>query len=86
MIKEPTQRKCVCCREMKDKKNLYRIVSFDGRVYFDRTGKAQGRGAYVCRECIDGLKLKKPLLSRSLKKDITDSDFLEITEGIKACH
>ncbi len=48
-------RMCVGCREMRPKKELIRIArSPEGEVHADPTGKAPGRGAYVCRsaECL----------------------------------
>ena len=48
-------RMCVGCREMKEKRQLLRIVrSPENVISFDRVGKAPGRGAYVCRsqECL----------------------------------
>lgn len=51
------QRMCVACREMRDKKDLLRIVrvkregeegAFD--VVYDRTGKLPGRGCYLCAD------------------------------------
>ena len=48
------QRRCTGCREMFDKSQLLRIVraeSEDGSVSYklDATGKANGRGAYICK-------------------------------------
>jgi uncharacterized protein len=44
-------RTCVSCRESHDKRDLLRIVRGpDGSVAHDPTGKANGRGAYVCRD------------------------------------
>lgn len=44
------QRTCVSCGKKADKRELLRIVaSKDGSVRIDPTGKANGRGAYVCR-------------------------------------
>ena len=48
-------RMCVGCREMKPKVQLLRVVKpSDGEAHIDRTGKAPGRGAYVCDdlECL----------------------------------
>ena len=43
-------RMCVGCREMKEKRELLRIVkNAEGQISFDRVGKAPGRGAYICR-------------------------------------
>ena len=59
-------RMCVGCREMKPKKELLRVVKpQDGEARIDRTGKAPGRGAYVC----DSLEcLKKARKSRALER------------------
>ena len=49
-------RKCTGCQEMKNKKELIRIVKNDeGEFSIDFTGKKSGRGAYVCpsMECIE---------------------------------
>lgn len=53
MKKEPI-RQCVGCGEAKPKAALLRIVKApDGSVFLDRSGKANGRGAYICHnsEC-----------------------------------
>ncbi|MBR4439097.1 MAG: YlxR family protein, partial [Clostridia bacterium] len=44
-------RKCIGCGESKPKKELLRVVSpKDGEVRLDLTGKADGRGAYICAD------------------------------------
>ena len=53
--KKIPQRRCVGCNNMKDKKELIRVVrSAEGEVSIDKIGKKPGRGAYVCptSECI----------------------------------
>ncbi len=48
-------RKCNGCGEQKDKRELVRIVkNADGEISLDLTGKAAGRGAYICpdAECL----------------------------------
>ena len=45
------------CRTSREKRDLLRVVRTpDGVVRFDATGRANGRGAYVCRDesCITG--------------------------------
>ncbi len=57
-------RMCIACRNMKPKKELLRIVkSKDGVISLDLTGKAQGRGAYICKdeECFKKCKKTKAL-------------------------
>lgn len=52
--KQPRQRQiaqrcCVSCRQQFDKRDLTRIVrTADDGVVVDRTGKRNGRGAYLC--------------------------------------
>jgi predicted RNA-binding protein YlxR (DUF448 family) len=42
-------RTCAVCREVRPKRSLTRLVrSADGSVTVDPTGKAAGRGTYVC--------------------------------------
>jgi hypothetical protein len=42
-------RTCAACRQVRPKRSLTRIVrSPDGTVAIDPTGKAAGRGTYVC--------------------------------------
>jgi predicted RNA-binding protein YlxR (DUF448 family) len=42
-------RTCAACRQVRPKRSLTRIVrGADGTVAIDPTGKAAGRGTYVC--------------------------------------
>ena len=57
-------RKCVGCNEQKPKKELIRIVrTKEGEMSVDFTGKAHGRGAYICHdsECLKKAEKKKSL-------------------------
>ena len=50
-------RSCVFCRTSREKRELLRVVRTpDGGVRIDPTSRANGRGAYVCRDeaCITG--------------------------------
>ncbi len=50
-VKKIPQRKCIGCGERFDKNELWRVVrSPEGVVSLDKTGKAQGRGAYICKQ------------------------------------
>ena len=75
------QRMCVGCRQMKNKKELIRIVRTpEGGVEVDRTGKRAGRGAYICpsQECLEQ-SIKGKRLQKALEKEIP----AEILERIK---
>ena len=48
-MKKIPQRTCVGCNSQKSKNELIRIVmDKDGNISVDKTGKANGRGAYIC--------------------------------------
>ena len=48
--KKIPMRQCLGCREHKPKRELVRVVrSPEGQVSLDLSGKANGRGAYLCR-------------------------------------
>ena len=72
-VRKVPQRMCVGCREMKNKRELIRIVrTIDGHVELDLTGKKAGRGAYVCpqAECLD-LAVKGKRLQKALEQEIS---------------
>ncbi|MBQ6374213.1 MAG: YlxR family protein [Clostridia bacterium] len=77
-------RMCVGCREMRPKATLLRVVKpADGDAHIDRTGRAQGRGAYVC-ESIDCLKKaqKSRALERALECSIDGDVFDQLRQQI----
>ena len=65
-------RQCVGCQEMKNKKELLRVIKTpENEIVLDATGRRNGRGAYLCfsKECL--LKARKNRgLERSLKTSI----------------
>ena len=68
------QRSCVACGRQAGKSELLRIVrGADGSVSLDVTGRAPGRGAYVCgAECF-AQACRKKKLDRALRTTI-DAD------------
>ena len=73
-------RMCVGCREMKEKRDLIRIVRTpEGEAVLDPTGKRSGRGAYVCRnpEC-----LRRAIRQKQLERQLEISLTPEITEAL----
>lgn len=73
-------RMCVACRELKEKKQMLRVVKpAEGDVFLDFSSKAAGRGAYVCDnpDCI--LKLKKyRLLNKVFSCEVSDNVYRAI--------
>jgi len=80
--KHVPQRTCVACRQVKSKRELIRVVrASDGKVFVDETGKANGRGAYLCRDCACWEKAvgqphraSSSPLARSLKVALSEAD------------
>lgn len=65
-------RQCVGCHEMKNKKEMIRIIRTQEEEFLlDTTGKKNGRGAYICpdRECLEKA-VKNKGLERSFKQAI----------------
>ncbi|MBM6976553.1 RNase P modulator RnpM [Intestinimonas butyriciproducens] len=64
MPKKIPMRQCVGCREMKEKRQLIRVVrSPEGEVSLDFKGKKPGRGAYLCPDpaCLARARKSKAL-------------------------
>ena len=77
-------RMCVGCREMRPKKELIRIVrSPEGTVHADFTGRAPGRGAYLCKSAACLAKAQKTkALERALEHKIEASVFEGLAQEI----
>ena len=84
-MKKKPQRSCVSCRTVRDKSDLLRVVvTPEGDVRYDPTGKLAGRGAYLCRneECITAELKKAAKLSKGLKKPLTDEEIKELAKSL----
>ena len=75
-IKQLPLRKCVACGNMFEKNKLYRVAKVNGQFCIDKTYKAQGRGAYVCKDkaCVD-LAFKKKSFNRSFRQNVSAEVF-----------
>lgn len=85
MPKKIPMRQCTGCREMKPKKELIRVVkSPENEISLDFKGKAQGRGAYVCRDmsCLKKA-IKSKALERSLDIKIPEEIYAELTKQME---
>lgn len=79
--KKIPMRMCIACREMKPKVDMTRVVkNADGEIFPDPTGKAPGRGAYICsgEECLKKLTGKK-LLNKAFSANV-DSEVYRVVE------
>lgn len=73
-MKKIVQRTCMGCNSKKDKKDLLRLVfNKNNEMFVDKTGKAEGRGAYICidEKCLDKL-IKTKRLERVFEAKIDD--------------
>ena len=79
-LKNIPKRTCIGCNEIKEKKELIRIVkNKDGEISVDKTGKANGRGAYLCDniECLErAIKAKK--LERTFETSIENKIYEDL--------
>ena len=89
-------RKCTGCGEMKEKRELVRVVKAPdikdedgnvtgpGQVSLDTTGKKPGRGAYVCnnRECFEKAR-KARRFERAFSCKIPEEVYDQIEQDIQ---
>ena len=74
-------RRCVGCGISKEKSELIRVIrDTEGNIRLDPTGRANGRGAYVCRDekCLE-MAIKKKGLERTLRVSVPE----EIADDLK---
>ena len=77
-------RKCVGCSESKPKKELTRIVkNKEQEVFIDETGKANGRGAYVCKDikCFNKA-IKSKAIYKALGKDLSEEAIESLRQSL----
>ena len=78
-------RTCIGCGNIRDKKTMIRIVKDpQGAIRADETGRANGRGAYIClnEECLDKA-VKKQGLNRAFKMQVSKDTVSEVSEYIR---
>lgn len=84
-MKEMPKRTCIGCNQIKLKKELIRIVkNKEGQIFLDKTGKANGRGAYICdnMECLEkAIKTKK--IERTFEMKLDTSLYEELKNVLK---
>jgi len=80
-MKKIPQRTCMGCNEKKNKTDLIRIVkNSNGEINVDRTGKMQGRGAYICD---DIACLEKAIKSKRIERVFETKIENEIYENLR---
>ena len=79
-------RKCVGCMTSKEKHELVRIAGFEGQLSVDLTGRAKGRGVYLCRdnkECW-AMADKRKAIERNFDMPVTEEMKREIFRQLEA--
>ena len=81
LLNKQPQRTCMGCNVKKDKRDLIRIVkNKDNEISIDKTGKKEGRGAYIC----DDIQcLEKVVKSKRLEKTLDIKISEEIYENLR---
>ena len=89
--KKVPMRRCIGCMESKPKKELIRVVlaktseeEETPEVILDPTGKAPGRGAYLCpkTECFEKA-VKRKAIPRSLNAEVSPENLDRLSEELK---
>ncbi len=84
--KKIPERLCLGCNESKDKRELIRVVKTkDGAIFLDKTGKANGRGAYICNNpaCLEKA-IKTRRISKSLSTQIPEEVYQSLRQAIES--
>lgn len=85
MTKVKRQRSCIACKMQDDKVNLYRIVrDSEGHVSFDASGRAAGRGAYVCSGACFEKARKSRRLQSSLRVSVSEEDYEAVARALRS--
>lgn len=83
-MKKIPQRTCIGCNSQKNKCDLIRIViNKEGLIFVDKTGKANGRGAYICNDlnCLEKM-IKTKRLEKAFDMEISNDVYDELREEI----
>ncbi|MDD4366276.1 MAG: YlxR family protein [Eubacteriales bacterium] len=82
--KKTPMRRCVGCMSSRPKNELIRIAAYEGDVSIDPTGKAKGRGVYVCPDlqCLKKAE-KRNALARSLSVEISKEQMEKLFEELR---
>ena len=83
-MKKIPQRTCIGCNTKKNKNELIRIVKNNkNEISIDKTGKKEGRGAYICNDvsCLEKA-IKSKRLEKGFEMKITDETYENLKEII----
>lgn len=82
-MKKIPMRMCVVTKERYPKKELLRVVLFDGNISVDPTGKQNGKGCYLKKDSeVINLARKKKILNHIFETEVNDSIYDELLKLI----
>ena len=85
MAEHLKQRTCIVCKTQSAKKEFLRIVKTpDGVVNYDPSGRASGRGAYVCSVSCFEKAVSAKCLAGALRTKMDDKDYERVAEQLVA--
>ena len=79
-------RKCVGCMQSKEKQTLARIALYEGQICVDPSGRAKGRGVYLCKnspDCLEKADKRRALeraFSMTIAPEVKQEIFARIAE------
>ena len=85
MSKKMPVRRCVGCQEMKNKKEMIRVLkTAEDEIILDATGRKNGRGAYLCpsMECLKMARKKKGL-DRSFRMTVPEEIYDQLEKEME---
>ncbi len=83
MEKRTKQRTCIECRKACTKQDLIRIVRTpEGSVEYDPTGKANGRGAYVCSLACFEKAVQTRKFDRALRVSVDQERYEQLVQDV----
>ena len=82
-MKKIPMRMCILTREKLPKKELIRIVKFDGNISVDLTGKQNGKGCYLKKDAeVIKQAQKKKILNSVFETEVSDEIYEELLKSI----
>lgn len=78
-------RTCIGCRDVFEKKKVFRVAFYEDKISLDKSGRANGRGAYLCKnkKCVDAA-FKKKAFHRAFKKNFNNEEMNNLKHEIEA--
>ena len=79
-------RRCIGCMQSREKAALVRIACYEGQITVDPTGRAKGRGVYLCRDNRDCWKQaeKKKAIERNFHVPVSEEVKEALLAGLEA--